>query len=79
MSAPMCPRCGHFIPNDEQPGAYPGAMSRLDNRTEICSPCGTAEAMEEFINGKPMPMSEWIVTFRDFGNDLTQMRRVEML
>lgn len=42
---PVCPRCTHFIPNDMTPGAYPGAISRVDNKTEICSECGTVEAM----------------------------------
>lgn len=41
----QCPRCGHFIPNDLQPGAYMGALSRWDNATEVCSPCGQVEAM----------------------------------
>ena len=27
---------------------YP-AVSRTDNRTDICSPCGQTEAMEDFI------------------------------
>lgn len=45
----VCPRCGHFIPNDDSPGAYPGALSRRDNMTEICSDCGTAEAFEDFL------------------------------
>ena len=43
-----CPRCSHFIPNDLTPGAYPGAISRLDNKTEICSDCGTEEALLQF-------------------------------
>lgn len=41
---PVCPRCGGFIPNNEHPGAYPGALSRRDNETEICSACGQEEA-----------------------------------
>lgn len=45
---PICPRCGGFIPNDDQPGAYPGALSRTDNQTEVCSSCGQREAMEQF-------------------------------
>ena len=43
-----CPRCSHFIPNDEMPGAYPGALSRLDNKTEICSSCGVEEALLQY-------------------------------
>jgi hypothetical protein len=33
-----CPFCGRFY--DEPP-----AISRIDNRTEICSDCGTWEAI----------------------------------
>lgn len=43
-----CPRCTHFIPNDDTPGAYPGAISRLDNETEICSDCGVEEALLQY-------------------------------
>jgi hypothetical protein len=28
---------------------YPGAISRKDNKTEICSQCGEDEAMEDFF------------------------------
>lgn len=43
--ASVCPRCeSSFIPTNENPGAYPGALSRTDNKTEICSECGTEEA-----------------------------------
>lgn len=38
-----CPRCKKtYI-------GYP-AISRRDNKTEICSECGTAEALEDFSN-----------------------------
>ena len=50
MTKPVCPRCGGFIPNDLTPGLYPGALSRVDNKTEICSACGVAEAFEDFEN-----------------------------
>lgn len=45
---PICPRCKGYIPNDLNPGAYPGALSRLDNKTEICSDCGVEEAIMDF-------------------------------
>lgn len=45
----ICPICSGFIPNNETPGAYPGALSRRDNATEICSACGTEEALEDFF------------------------------
>lgn len=44
----QCPRCHGFIPNNDTPGAYPGAISRLDNTTEVCSSCGTEEAIEDW-------------------------------
>lgn len=40
-----CRRCGGGVPNDERAGEYPGALSRLDNQTYICSRCGEEEAM----------------------------------
>jgi len=45
---PVCPKCDGFIPNNETPGAYMGALSREDNKTEICSACGVAEALADF-------------------------------
>lgn len=35
----LCPRCGHMI------SFYP-AISRVDNKTEICADCGMHEALE---------------------------------
>lgn len=45
-----CPVCGGGIPNDFQRGQYPGALSRRDNKTEICSDCGVQEALDDFLN-----------------------------
>ena len=36
-----CPRCKREIKT------FP-ALSRRDNRTDICSDCGTAEALEDY-------------------------------
>ena len=44
-----CPKCDGFIPNDLHVGQYPGAISRRDNKTEICSPCGNREAFDDFF------------------------------
>lgn len=55
-----CPRCFGGIPNNEMRGAYCGALSRTDNTTEICSSCGTDEALEDFL-GTLMPQDEWKV------------------
>lgn len=38
-----CPRCGSFF------RASMAALSRKDNKTLICSACGTAEAFEDFF------------------------------
>ena len=46
----QCPRCAGFIPDALNPGAYPGALSRWDNATEICSGCGMEEAMIDFAH-----------------------------
>lgn len=37
-----CPKCGNEM------GKYP-ALSRVDNKTEICSDCGVKEALEIFL------------------------------
>jgi ribosomal protein L40E len=50
-SEKICPRCGKNY------CGFP-AISRRDNKTEICSDCGTQEAMFDFqINScsKPLP------------------------
>ena len=39
---PNCPICGKSY-------LHP-ALSRRDNKTEICPDCGTAEAFEDLIN-----------------------------
>lgn len=54
---PKCPRCDGFIPCDEHAGKYMGAISRLDNATEICSRCGQVEAMEQMVYGL---VSNWM-------------------
>lgn len=59
---PICPRCGGYIPNNEEPGEYIGAMSRIDNKTEICSACGTEEAMQQFSSqsaAAATPIDQW--------------------
>lgn len=68
-----CPRCGGAIPNWERRGEYPGAISRVDNQTEICSECGTMEAMEDFVGNGPMPIAKWWQTSEDFAKDIAEM------
>ena len=38
-----CPRCGEFTRD------YP-ALSRKDNKTDVCDRCGTDEALEDYKN-----------------------------
>ena len=42
-----CPDCEGFIPNNNHIGEYSGAISRKDSNKEICSNCGTNEALSE--------------------------------
>jgi hypothetical protein len=58
VKAPVCPRCDGFIPNNQNPGAYMGAISRRDNKTEICSACGTIEAIEDFYESQKAGSNE---------------------
>lgn len=63
----ICPRCNdNFIPNNTHPGKYPGAISRTDNKTEICSECGHEEAIEDYKDGGCTPISEWPLKNRIF-------------
>lgn len=45
----VCPRCEAVF------DCYP-ALSRVDNKTNICSPCGTREAFWDFHYRGEMPM-----------------------
>ena len=65
-----CPMCLNWIPNNKQRGIHDGAISRYDNETEICSACGTMEAMVgiQIDNGdgdhiweKANTIEEWII------------------
>lgn len=56
MAAEVCPRCQEsFIPNNLNPGGFPGALSRVDNETYICSLCGEDEAIG---NMNALPVGE---------------------
>jgi hypothetical protein len=55
---PVCPSCNGFIPNNETPGAYMGAISRADNKTEICSACGVREALLPLIKAERDSLAE---------------------
>ena len=40
-----CPKCGKTYEEHS-------AISRRDNKTEICPECGVQEAIEDFLNAK---------------------------
>lgn len=54
----LCPRCNGFIPDNEEPGAYIGALSRKDGVSEICSACGTEEAFAQH-RGHTLVNEDW--------------------
>ena len=54
-----CPRCLGDIPNTTHKGQYPGALSRTDNKTEVCSDCGSEEAFEQ-MGGGLRPQERWL-------------------
>ena len=64
-----CPRCGGFIPNNKTPGAYPGAISRRDGKTEICSTCGTYEALSDWQIASNLPDYSGEDRIRDFQSE----------
>jgi hypothetical protein len=51
MKKSQCPICDGPIPNALHEGQYAGALSRVDNKTEICSECGVFEALQYFVQG----------------------------
>ena len=51
----ICPRCK----GEMEEGEFP-ALSRRDNKTDICSECGTEEAM---IDAKMIPTNEREIAF----------------
>jgi len=58
LNQPVCPRCLGYIPNNTTPGKYMGAMSRIVNE-EICSDCGTEEAVVALIAKDQWPISRY--------------------
>jgi transcription elongation factor Elf1 len=57
-----CPRCSGGVPNNDKRGEYVGALSRTDNKTTVCSDCGTEEALEQHFGDGLKPQSEWWAT-----------------
>lgn len=50
----ICARCKNYIIGYL-------ALSRRDNKTEICSNCGNLEALEDFIRYKKGEKQKWIL------------------
>ena len=72
-NAVMCPRCAvTMIPNNETPGAYPGAISRVDNETEICSSCGLDEALTIWFEDYLAPIEKWPVVLSPAASTLIE-------
>lgn len=64
----MCPRCRtNFYSNygDSRAaelariGIFPPALSRTDNATDICSDCGTDEALDDLQRRPLTPPDDW--------------------
>jgi len=66
----LCPRCeqNRFTPygvrvadvGEPHMRQFPfPALSRVDNTTYICTPCGQDEAMRDFAGAGPVPLDEW--------------------
>lgn len=54
----ICPRCLGPVPNAEHKGEYVGALSRISEH-EICSACGTDEAMRDYAGLQPILPIAW--------------------
>jgi len=52
--AQECPRCGESY----TPPLH--ALSRRDKKTEICPPCGTSEALEDYAGVKYYGKVYWV-------------------
>lgn len=59
MKTWICPRCEGYIPNNMTPGLYPGALSRTDDKTEICSACGEEEALIALAPQELWSVGKW--------------------
>jgi hypothetical protein len=62
LEVKTCPMCPNLIPSNEHAGQYAGALSRRDNKTEICSDCGRREAIEDFLGMETCPNCWEVIT-----------------
>lgn len=75
MTQPICPRCEGYIPTNATPGLYPGALSRTDNETYICSACGEEEALVALAPQELWSVGKWDIP--EFG--LPRKRMLERM
>lgn len=59
---PICPRCGHYVPSDVEPGTGPGVPSMTVTDAamlvSVCEPCGWHEAWQQ-THGELSPREAW--------------------
>ncbi len=72
-----CPRCGEA--NMREPQEI-NALSRTtrgiqDDPVWVCSDCGTDEGLEEYFAAFATPQSEWPITARTYGAEISEMNR----
>lgn len=53
----ICPRCAKPRLRLDRPAL--NALSRTDNDTYVCSPCGSDEARRDIGGEAPVPPNEW--------------------
>ena len=70
----LCPICNGPIPNQEHKGKYPGALSRFDNDTEVCSICGSAEAMGPMMSEDAREFMQFAINNDDWDAWVTGVR-----
>lgn len=56
----LCPRCDKPRLRIDRPAL--NALSRTDNSSHVCSPCGGDEAGRDFAGLAPIPPNEWPIT-----------------
>lgn len=57
-----CPRCSFSRLRGDRPAL--NTLSRTDNHTYVCSPCGSDEAMRDFAGDTPIPPTDWPISGR---------------
>lgn len=76
----LCPRCrANAYAWGRNGGARPPALSRVDDKTYVCEPCGTDEALREWI-GLALPgKDQWPVTSPEIAAELEALEKARAL